>query len=221
MKNIFKSPGLLVCIVALCLFAVWVYKGRDDAMLLASIVTCLATIAAVIVVVVGWRRSLKLQRNSNRDLAKLEAMKQYQQQLQDRYEKMLEMIAPFVSSMQTYSSLIGFSGEVSNTQLKTFFEGLHTDAKDLEKGILPYYLTLMSNTFFDDDLVSRHAQSIDRLSTEIRDILGHPLIPKSNGVTIQTFVTLNNLQNEFISESYMFMRAVGQQIKHEIDSYED
>lgn len=219
MKNIGKIILAILGIATLALpLYVWCSYGADLSTVVTNVLTLWVAAMAVIVVIVGWQKSLELQRKANRDNAKLEAMKQYQSQLQERYEKMLEVLAPFVSSMQTYSSLIGFSDQVSNTQLKTFFEGLHEDAKKMESGVLPYYLTLQSNTFFDEDLVNIHAQNIDRLSGSIRDILGHPLIPKSNGVTIQTFVTLNNLQDEFIREAYTFMRAISQAIKVEIGS---
>lgn len=218
-KKLLQIVAVIATLVIIAIApAAWLYYGDNEALVIATIINSWATVGAVVVVVIGWRKSLELQRKANRDNAKIEAMKLYQNQLQERYEKMLEAIAPFISSMQMYSSLIGFSDEVSNAQLKTFFEGLHTDAKDMEKGVLPYYLTLQSNTFFHEEKVSIHARNIDRLSSEIRDILGHPLIPRSNGVTIQTFVTLNNLQNEFISEAYMFMRTISQAIKDEISS---
>lgn len=187
---------------------------------IAQLVTAVAAVAAVVVVVIGWSKSLDQQRKSNRDAARLGAMKSYQSQLQERYENMLILLAPFISSMQVFSSLINISEDITNAQLKLFFEGLHKDASKMEEGIVPYYLTLQANTFFNNDAVQRHAQRIESLSSQIREILGHPHIPRSKGVTIQTFVTLNQLQNEFVEEAYMFMRALNQDIKNEIDSYE-
>lgn len=174
MKNMSRMIFVSVVIIALVLpWVIWACFGDNNAATVADILILWATIAAVVVVVVGWRMSLEMQRKANRDNAKLEAMKQYQSQLQERYEKDARSACSFFiinANVLITDRLLRRSEQCA---IKDFFEGLHEDAKEMESGVLPYYLTLQSNTFFNDDLVSMHAVNIDKISTDIRDILGH------------------------------------------------
>ena len=166
-------------------------------------------VAGLLLVVIGWVISKKYQLEANRHNNLLAAMREYQSLLQARYEDMLTSLAPLVTASDVYKYSLDHPDKKIHRSAKALFE----DAKNLESGFMPYYLTLQANCYFDANTVNKHANKVQASTQQLRTMIGYYQADADTDLPRGAAEFLIERVDELVSESYYFMLNLNQEMR--------
>ena len=187
----------------------------DKNISISDLIIAVLALGTLLWSVVSWLKTLERQKEANRENLRLQSKINAYNSIAKLQENALTALSPAIFSAGVFSNIINTSANVNHKQLSSYIEGLNQDFSFMEKGLLPYYMSLRSDVFFNRQLLDDHMQKIDYISARIRNIIGIDKIPLTNNASVSNILEIEKLIENLIDEAEIFIRNLGNDLLNE------